>query len=299
MNKSGWNSYWDEFHSSLNSIGIVPGDIVYVSSDIMKVLAQAAKEFELVSKEDRNYFLDALIDEIYCHVGDAGTVLFPVYSWAFCKGQPFDYKKTQGEVGALNNYVLNYRSDYIRTKHPMYSFMVRGKYANYLFEMNNQDAWGEGSPFSFLHKMGAKELGLSLPLVRTLTFKHYVEQMINVPYRYPKYFLAHYVDHNGVEEVRSYSMLVRDLSVSLHSCQELDFFLKQGVAKKKEFRGWEMFSLEYEKAFRLIKDDFIYNGGKNFYQFEGYEINWETNNNRYEIGLLKDSECLSIVQKND
>lgn len=298
MNKKLCYEYWERFHTALDEIGIYSGDILYVSSDSMKIIAAASKELGLQGREERDVFLHQLVDNLCYHVGEEGTVLFPVYSWVFCKGMPFDYRKTLGEVGALNNFVLQNRPDFVRTKHPMYSFMVWGKYARELFEMNNQDAWGEGSPFAFMHRMGAKELGLSLPLVRTLTFKHYVEQAVKVPYRYPKYFLAHYVDENGVDEVRSYSMLVRDLSVKLSSCQKLSFFLERGSAKRTEMCGWEMFSLEYELAFEQIADDFLHNGGRNFYHFEDYEIDWETERNCYEIGFLKNAECLS-VRKND
>lgn len=298
MDKKKCDEYWEQFHSALDEIGIVVGDILYVSSDSMKILATASKELGIRGKEERDVFLHQMVNALCRHVGEGGTILFPVYSWAFCKGQPFDYRKTPGEVGALNNFVLLHRPDFVRTRHPMYSFMVWGRYAEELYQMNNQDAWGEGSPFAFLHRMGAKELGLSLPLVRTLTFKHYVEQAVRVPYRYPKYFLSHYIDENGVDEVRSYSMLVRDLSVKLSSCQELDFFLERGSAKRTYACGWEMFSLEYAAAFDQIKEDFLHNHGRNFYHFEDDQIHWETERNCYEIGFLKNADCLS-VEKND
>ncbi len=292
MNKEKIKQYWLDFHKSLDEVGINVGDIVYVGSDLGRILVQAKGELEIASKEEQFEFVNMLIDELKNHVTDRGTILFPVYSWAFCKGNEFDYYRTQGEVGALNNFVLNNRKDFVRTKHPIYSFMVCGKDADYLAGLDNQDSWGEMSPFHYLHVNNAKELDLSVSVLRSMTFKHYVEQCVSVPYRHFKYFLADYIDKNGQRETRCYSMYVRDLSVSLKSVQQIEFYKKADCATETSFRKWPISVVELGKAYAVMADDLLNNNGANLYEFTDYTIDWGMDCPAYEIGYLKERKLL-------
>lgn len=292
MKKEKTDCYWKEFHEALDGIGIGKGDILYVASDITRILVQARRELEIKDKTEQNEFIDRLIDELKKHITEEGTILFPVYSWAFCKGQKYDYYKTQGEVGALNNYVLNNRKDFKRTYHPIYSFMVWGKDSKMLLDMRNQDSWGVASPFEYLKVSGGKELDLSVTLLRSLTFKHYVEQAVGVPYRHFKYFLSEYIDENGNSEIKCFSMYVRDLAVKLESVQDLSFFIEKKAAQKTNFREWDISVLEFEKAYDIIAEDLRFNNGQNIYKFTDYNINWDIQGTVYEIGYLKDKELL-------
>jgi aminoglycoside 3-N-acetyltransferase len=44
-----------------------------------------------------------------------------------------------------------------------------------------------------------------------MTFYHHIEEMHKVPYRYYKTFSGQYTDQNGMTEVRTYGIFVRDL----------------------------------------------------------------------------------------
>ena len=290
-------NYWKEFKEKLSEVGVKPGDIVYVGSDITAFVIQAKKELALKTKEETNNYIDELIDALKSYVTEAGTLLFPVYSWDFCRGKGFDFYKTQGEVGALNNYVLNNRKDFKRTKHPIYSFMVWGKDAKLLCEMNNQEAWGIASPFKYLHDNKAKELDLNVTATRSMTFKHYVEQSVKVPYRYPKYFLGNYTDENGVTEERCYSMYVRDLSVELEPSQTNSFFNEGGAGRQVSFKDMFISSIELDKAYELLKEDLLHNNGKNVYSFTGYSIDWSSDIKRYEVGFWKDRKIVSVPEE--
>ena len=298
MNKEKEELYRRDFHDALRNLGIKEGDILYVGSDIAGVVVSAGRELEFDGRDDRDAFLNLLIDELQNHVGNRGTLLFPVYSWKFCKGEVFDYYKTQGEVGAFSNFVLNQRKDFIRTKHPLYSLMVWGKDAEMLSAIDCQEAWGEGSVFAYLHKNNAIELDLNVDARRSMTFKHYVEQSVKVPYRYPKYFLGSYRDRNGITETRAYSMYVRDLSVEMESTQTTEFFNREGVGRSVSFRDWKINMIELGKAYNLIKDALINKNGENIYAFKNYRIAWDNpdERERYEIGFLKDKHLAVLPE---
>lgn len=294
MSSSNYDEYISSFKNAIISLNIKKGDILYIASDIAGLLMTAVRELKIRGKEEQDAFFNKIIDTLKDIVGEDGTLLFPVYNWGFCKGETFDYHKTQGTVGALNNFVLNNRSDFIRTRHALYSFMVWGKDAKYLYSMTNQEAWGKTSPFAYLHHNGAKHLCINTTLLSSLTFKHYVEQATNVPYRHHKFFIGHYIDENGVDEIRTYSQYVRDLDVSLKSTQSEEFFEAHNACFKTTFKGCPLSATLLDKAFDLLQDDLLHNNGANLYSFTDYTLpaSWAENDS-YEIGLLREKRLLT------
>ena len=294
MNHLQFEKYLAEFCLALKEAGVQYGDILYIGSDISGIVVQAKEELELATKAEQYMYLDRIIDTLQKCVGEEGTLLFPVYSWDFCRGKGFDYRKTRGEVGALNNYVLMNRKDFRRTTHPIYSFMVWGRDADKLCQYNNQEAWGSSSIFAYLHENKAKELDLGVSAKRSMTFKHYVEQSVKVPYRYPKFFMGTYVNEEGISEYRCYSMYVRDLSVELEPAQDNAFFNDGGAGKSVFFRGWGIHLICLEKAYELLKNDLLNNYGANVYHFKNYVLQPDQfGNTSYEIGYLKDRTLIN------
>lgn len=181
---------------------IEKGDTVYLVSDVTKLAYKALLKKDIY---DGNILLEKLMDRI----GTEGTLLVPTFNWDFCSGKGFDYKKTSSQTGALGNVALK-RTDFKRTKHPIYSFAVWGKGQEELCVLENKDAWGSGTPFSYMQEHGGKGLIIGLENTHGLTSKLHIEQVVGVPYRYIKDFTAAYTDEKGNTSIRTYSMNVRD-----------------------------------------------------------------------------------------
>lgn len=258
----------------LIDLGITKGDILYVSSDVKTLLYNMATEYGVTKKEERDSALNDLIDTFQDVVGTEGTLLFPVFSWDWCRGKGFNIKSTKGEVGALQNWVLDNRDDFKRTRHPMYSFMVWGKDRDYLTSMDNQDAWGHASPFYYLQTHGAKQLLFDIESYQGLTFGHYVEQEVAVPYRHPKYFFGNYTDENGITEKRMYSMYVRDLNVESGVGIHNDWLIENHVAKRATWEGNALTVVDLRKAYPIIREDMLSNQGKNTLTFAVGTLDW-------------------------
>lgn len=185
--------------------GIKKGDVVLLSSDVVRMGFVAMRNHE-------KFNIDAFIDKVLEVIGGEGTLLLPTYNWDFCRGIPFDYCKTACKTGSLGTAALK-RADFRRTKHPIYSFAVAGKYSELLCSMDNKSSFGADSPFSFLEMMKAKNVIIDVNLTDCFTYVHYIEERAGVNnYRYPKNFSAGYIDEKGDETSRTYSMLVRDLN---------------------------------------------------------------------------------------
>lgn len=265
----------EDCKKGLQDLGIKKGDVVYVGSDITQLLVALRKKENLTTKEQQNAFLHELVDTLQEAVGEEGTLLFPVFTWSFCKGKPFDVKKTPGVVGVLNNWVLKNREDFRRTAHPIYSFMVWGKDADLLVSLDNQESWGIDSPFAYLRDAHAKLLLLNVSLQRAFTFMHFVEQSVEVPYRYHKYFLGSYTDGKGRTTNRCYSMYVRDLDIIAEEYLPDSWMEEAGLMQGVHTEDVTLKVLDLAGAYPVVADDLLHNGGGNCYHYGNYEIDWE------------------------
>ena len=281
--------YFNSLKIKLKEIGIEDGDVLYVASDIKTLLFYGNEKGCFNDKITQDKFINSFIDSIISAIGSKGTVLFPAFSWEFCRGNGFNIHYTKSEVGSLSNWIIKNRNDFIRTRHPLYSFMVYGRFAKEFVEMDYQDAWGEASLFRYFHENNSKQLLFNIESYQGLTFAHYVEQCINIPYRHPKYFFGKYVDEKGKEEIRCYSMYVRDINVDSLCGIHNEFLIDNGVAKQTNWNKNVLTVVELGKSFEIIKNDMICNNGKNTLIFNNYVLDWTSKRTiKYEIGGLVD-----------
>lgn len=259
---------------TLATLGIGKGDILYIASDATLLLMEARKKYGVKTGKERDAFLNSFVDALQECVGTEGTLLFPVFTWEFCRGNGFDVRSTPGEVGALNNWVLSKRMDFRRTRHPLYSFMVWGSEAETFLAMDNVDAWDEKSPFAYLHHNNGKMLLLNVSLQRAFTFMHYVGRSIRVPYRYLKNFRGLYTDVNGETTERSYVMYVRDLDIVSQEYEPEEMLEKPGAMRAAVWENLTLKCIDLPMAYDIVKDDLMNHGGKQCYHFENYVIDW-------------------------
>lgn len=251
----------------VKKININRGDSLLVSSDMKGLLFQCLMHGDTA---DLNLFLDSLMEA----VGEEGTILIPTYNWDFCKGITFDYRKTPCKTGSLGKAALK-RTDFTRTKHPIYSFAVWGKDAERLYAMDNKDSFGQDSPFAYLREVHAKNLFLDVSYQNSFTFAHYAEEWEgNVPYRYVKEFTAGYIDEQGKETKRTYSMFVRDLDRNVHVTIDPmeEVFVSDGAVEKHRINEVEIRLLKLDKAYELMRQDILYNKSRNLCTYEGQDL---------------------------
>lgn len=242
------------------------GEVVLVSSDLRRLLLTGMSQGD---STDLNGFLEGLMDA----VGAEGTILIPTYNWDFCKGKTFDYRTTPCKTGSLGKIALK-RADFIRTKHPIYSFAVWGKDADRLYRMENKDSFGQDSPFAYLKEKGAKNLFIDVTYQNSFTYVHYVEEWEgNVPYRYCKDFTAGYIDGQGEESVRTYSMFVRnldkDVQVTINPMESV--FVEKQAVKRYTINDVSFRMLDLGKAYQLIKEDIVSNKSRRLCSYIGQD----------------------------
>lgn len=253
----------DEIKEKFREFGVSSGDTLLVSSDIQALLPLLWYENKMPSdiKAFRENCMREIITAIQELVGTEGTLLFPTYSWGFCHGELWSYEDTKGKTGTLSNFALT-QPDFVRTKHPIYSFAVWGKQARFYAELENKDSFSRKSPFYYLHKNNAKNI--SIGAENFFTFVHYVEQERKVHYRYHKDFTALYKIGNIAEE-RTYSMFVRQLSPEVVSRDKniMDFLQQHGAKKEYRLQNIPLIYIDLPQAYAVLSDDIVHNEAKN------------------------------------
>lgn len=185
--------------------GICKGDTVLLHSKTVRILM-------------KNIHLDipTLLQSFLELLSDKGTLLLPLFNFEFTKGVGFDIRTTPSQMGVLTEYARK-APNFIRTKHPVYSFAVCGKYALEFEKLENKSAYAQNSPFGLLKEMDGKIAVLDLPDQHSMTFYHHIEECLNVPYRFHKEFTANYTDKEGKTELRTYEIFVRNLEQKIET----------------------------------------------------------------------------------
>jgi aminoglycoside 3-N-acetyltransferase len=126
-----------------------------------------------------------IIDALLAVLGEDGTLIMPTFNFDFCKGRPWDIRTTPSHMGAITNMVREH-PDAKRVFHPIYSFAILGKYADYLTKDRYKSSYGRNSVFGKLRELDGKIMVIGLRYTDSMTFFHHIEEMEGVDYRYMK-----------------------------------------------------------------------------------------------------------------
>lgn len=183
--------------------GIKTGDMVLVHSRASRILRTLKKSGVDIDPKD-------IVESFVQAVGKTGTVLFPTFNFEFNNGVPFDIDITPSHMGAITEAARKLEGA-IRTGHPVYSFAVIGRNANIFQGVENYSGYGKDSPFAILHRNRGKIAILDLPDQHSMTFYHYVEESLQVSYRFLKKFTGRYKGVSRKEEIREFAIYVRNI----------------------------------------------------------------------------------------
>jgi aminoglycoside 3-N-acetyltransferase len=219
----------------LNELELEKNDTLLVASNIIP-LALSIKNFDP----------NDLINELQKRVS---TLLFPAFNYEFCEGKAFDYKNTKPSTGMGSLALAAFRrDDFKRTTHPVFSFMVWGKYQKDFVSLKNIDAFSMDSPFGLLYKLKAKMLFIDIDYNSSFTYVHFVEHQQNAFYRYHKEFKGEYIKDNK-KEFKTYRLFVRDLEKGVvnNINPTGDILEKKGLVKIYKFFNdksiWKLLNL--------------------------------------------------------
>lgn len=150
--------------------------------------------------------IDALLELLTAE----GTLIMPTFNFDFNKGHPWDVRSTPSQMGILTELV---RQDprARRVFHPIYSFAIIGKLADFLTRERYKSSYERKSLFGKLRDVDGKIMIIGLDYTHSFTFVHHVEELEGVDYRYMKAFTGQVTEEDGRTYVDTFYMMVRDL----------------------------------------------------------------------------------------
>lgn len=176
---------------ALDNIGVGEGDLVF-----FQICADGAPG-EDIDQACANIY-GALRDA----VGPEGTIVVPTYTFSFCRRQVFDPAETPSEGGPYNSFAafpefVRGLPSARRSEDPIFSVAAVGPGADKLLKDLPRECLGPDSVFDRIRKADGKLVLVGIGLYEAV-FRHYVESVLRVPWRYDKQFTGRIRERAGI-----------------------------------------------------------------------------------------------------
>lgn len=182
------------------------------------------------------------------------TVLIPAYTYSYTKSGVYHNDFTKSESGRFSEECrLNY--DFYRTPNPVFSYLDTEAYLKNVSEIDHLDAFSKKSVFGYLHNKDAVLVNMALEIFLATPI-HYIEQMVNVEYRYFKNFPGIlYSDKRNFKEINfEYQVRVRGIDTSWDRDKMLEDGVKHDIIHLSKFRTINFRWLWNDKYFDFLSN---------------------------------------------
>lgn len=231
---------------TLQEVGAGDCETLFIHSDVM--FGRPAAGFR------RNEYLKILYQAI-CELGVV-NIIVPTFTYSFCNHEDYDVRKSKTSMGALNEFVRNLDGRY-RSLDPILSISVpeqlRGR-----FEKVSEHSLGVQSGLDIIHHMdGVKFLFFGADMADCFTYVHYVEKMMDVPYRFDMPFEGNIVDYSGIVSRRKQFIHTqcRGADIPERYGYFEDLLFEKGMLRKKRLGDRFIACLDEKDAYREIKNN--------------------------------------------
>jgi aminoglycoside 3-N-acetyltransferase len=131
-------------------------------------------------------------ERIVLNTCEGRPLLIPTFNYDFCRNGVYDLARSIGQVGAFSAYVgTRYASQRSRT--PVFNFCIFNGPQFDRKEVTNP--FGTDSTFARLHSLDGTIAFMGASF-ESNTFLHYVEESLQVPYRYIKVFSGEIIEND-------------------------------------------------------------------------------------------------------
>lgn len=188
-----WTTF-GELTDTLRELGAADCDVLFVQSGVMF----GAPNPELRRKEYTALLFEALREL------RVGTIIVPTFTFSFCNGEAYDVSRSKSCMGALSEYIRT-QDGAVRTLDPLLSMVTLGKESDLLGQALAPNSLGEGSGYDRIHRAGdrVKFLCYGSDFCEYFTYIHYVEKMLDVPYRFDMRFDGTIIAADGTQSART------------------------------------------------------------------------------------------------
>ena len=181
---------------AIEGVGIRAGDIVSLQVSLGRLGLPLGVEQNYAALS--NFVIDAFLDVL----GPEGTLVVPTYTYSIGRGTVFEVETTPSSIGEFPE-VFRARKGVVRSRDPMMSSAGIGPASAVVLRDLSHSCYGDGSSFHRLRDADAKICTLGISLYWA-TFRHHIEEMAKVPFRFPKLFTGT-VRERGIDASETWS----------------------------------------------------------------------------------------------
>lgn len=188
------------------------------------------------------------------------TLLFPSFSYSFCNHEDYHVRNSRTSMGALIEYIRK-QPEVRRSLDPLLSILVAGERMDLVEGGPGSHSFGPDSGFDRLHKTeDVKFLFLGADFSEYFTYIHYIEKVLEVPYRFDMFFTGMITDYNGSVFPHTHGIHTQCGGVKLKNFLKLkQELLEADVLKRFPLGDSELVCISeediYREASRRIRDD--------------------------------------------
>jgi len=125
------------------------------------------------------------------------TLAVPTFTYSFCNHEDYDVRRSKTCLGGLAEYI-RMRPEAKRSMDPLLSMVAIGKRQNMFDGDLGHNSLGAGSAYDRIHHTkNTKFLCFGSNFSEYFTYVHYVEKMLDVPYRFDVEFSGNIIDEYG------------------------------------------------------------------------------------------------------
>lgn len=223
---------------------LVPGTPLLIHTDLGRI------ERSTIKKIDRESGLLKGLQHFLENSFPDQELWFPAFNYDFARTRLFDPENDPVQVGALNESIRS-SEKYKRSKIPFFS-IIRPENAIFHELGPIINPFNQVGEFAELQKRNGY-IALFGASINALTYVHYIEDIIDIPYRYAKTFNGKVLINNKPEQV-SVTYLVRPPGMSLdYDWIKIHNLLnREGLPiKLDKFGGYEIYNAHALMEFML------------------------------------------------
>ena len=175
----------------LLQIGANDCESLFIHSDVM--FGKPAEGFK------KKEYLNTLF-QLLSSLG-VNNLIVPTFTYSFPNHEDYNIISSKTSMGAFNEYVRKLEGRF-RTDDPLLSVSVPDQ-LKFLFNHVSNHSLGEGSALDIIHHMNdVKFLFFGAEMADCFTYVHYVEKMMDVPYRFDMPFEGKIIYSDGEVKYR-------------------------------------------------------------------------------------------------
>lgn len=231
----------------LQSIGAADCEILFIHTDILFGRPNASL--------GRKGYLRALY-QILLEL-KVPTLIFPAFTYSFPNGEVFDVRNSRTSMGALIEYIRNiHPAGGYRSLDPLLSLLTIGKQTDLMAGKLGNHCFGPDSGFDRLHhQKNVKFLFFGADFAECFTYIHYIEKVMDVPYRFDKSFTGTIIGYDGQACEHTHTIHTQCGGVVLKNFSQLKSELLQaGYLKSTRIGDLETVCIAEPDIYREVKN---------------------------------------------